>query len=122
MSRRCQVPKPSKQKLSTFLREVKKVVREVDGSVQTLTGSSLKQYLNGAIKEFTEDTLQKQPERPDNYAVLGVTPVTPPEKVKQVYLALVKVYHEAGLSPNDLRMKDINSAYEAICKERGWPK
>lgn len=116
------MPAKKKTTLSSFLKEVKKIVREVDGSVQTLTGSSLNQYLAGALKDVADDAHNKANRPVDNYSLLGVNPNVKPEDLKKVYLALVKIYHESGLSPSPTRMRDINNAYESICKERGWPK
>lgn len=106
----------------SFLDQLRKSLNEVDGSFQSLTGSSLKQIFTGAIKDVAEDAHEKASMPVDNYLTLGVTPSTPPDQIKKVYKALIKVYHEAGLSPSGIKMREINNAYEAICKERGWPK
>lgn len=116
------MPRKKKSTIASWIEEGKKVLRELDGSVQALTGSSLKHHFTGALKDFSDSAHEKTSQPADNYAALGVTPTTPPEKIKKVYLGLVKLYHESGEAPNDIRMRDINSAYEAICRERGWSK
>lgn len=109
--------------LNSFLKEIRSIIREVDGGLVELTGKPLKEYLAGIAKDMGDDVYTKVTTgKADPYRVLAVTPTTPPEVIKQVYKGLVKLYHEAGASPNPERMRDINSAYDQICRERGWPK
>lgn len=108
--------------LNSLLKEIKGVIKEVDGSVVQLTGKPLREYLGNLIKDMGDDVAQVPPGKPDPYMVLGVNRGASKELTKQVYLALVKLYHESGAAPNPVRIRDINSAYDQICKEKGWSK
>lgn len=120
MVRRRKSPKMS---LNSLLRAF---IREVDGSLVEVTGKPLKQYVAELIQQINDGNYERiaprQTEPPDPYAILGVTRGTPRPVVKQVYLAMAKLYHEAGAAPNPDKMRDVNNAYQEICRERGWPK
>lgn len=116
------MPKKKKTTILSFVDQLRKSAKDVDSSFQAFTGSSLKQFFTGALKDVADDAHEKASRPIDNYAILGVTPTDPPEQIKKVYKALIKVYHEAGLSPNGIKMREINNAYESICRERGWSK
>lgn len=50
--------------------------------------------------------------------VLGVSVNDSIETIKQTYRNLVKIYHEAGSSPDNARMTKINLAYEQATDEK----
>ena len=60
----------------------------------------------------------------DPYSVLGIPPDASDEEVKRAYRALARKYHPDNYQDNPLadlaeeKMKAINAAYDAICKER----
>lgn len=60
----------------------------------------------------------------DPYSVLGIPPSASDEEVKRAYRALARKYHPDNYQDNPLadlaeeKMKAINAAYDAICKER----
>ena len=57
------------------------------------------------------------------FKVLGVDPnADDPQSVKAMYLHLQRRFHPDGATPDLAKSKAINEAYEAICKEKGWPK
>lgn len=53
------------------------------------------------------------------YAVLGVAPTAPREVVEAAYRALAKKYHP-DTGGDHRRMVEINTAYSAVCRARGW--
>jgi len=56
----------------------------------------------------------------DPYQTLGLDRDADDEVVKAAYRSLSRKYHpDSGKSPNADKMKQINSAWEAIKKERG---
>ena len=58
------------------------------------------------------------------YKVLGVSPNADDEAIKKAYRALARKYHPDRYSDPDLqelagdKMKEVNAAYEEICRER----
>lgn len=119
------MPKSRKTKLSEAVREGRKVLEEADKMLQQLTGKSTREYVRELIRGTVED-LHRQvvEERPkvDPYQALGVSRDADQESVRAVYRLLVKIFHEGGSAPNSGKMKEVNLAYEAIRKERHWPK
>ncbi|HEX8804473.1 MAG TPA: RDD family protein [Acidimicrobiales bacterium] len=51
---------------------------------------------------------------PSHYDTLGVARGAPPEVVRAAFLALAKIYHPDGASPDEERMKRINLAWETL--------
>jgi hypothetical protein len=78
--------------------------------------------------EQTQDEAKETAERIRNrrlhpYQVLGLDASAEEWQVKQTYRMFAKRYHpDAGEGADAEKMKIINAAYAAICKERGWAK
>lgn len=96
-------------------------------------GSARNQQHNGqqrnkqAESETKRDQSQKDGsslEPPSPYAVLGISPGASAAEIAAAYHRMAKMYHPdkvAGLAPEfgqlaDIRMKEINGAYEALTK------
>lgn len=57
------------------------------------------------------------------YRVLGLDSAAEEDVVKQVYRTLAKRYHpDNGKTPDGVKMRMLNTAYEEICRQRGWAK
>ena len=60
----------------------------------------------------------------DPYSVLGVSPDASDEEIKRAYRQLARKYHPDNYQDNPLadlaeeKMKAINDAYDAVCKQR----
>lgn len=116
------MPRKSKKgNLASFIREIISITKDLDGGLVELTGRSIKDYLN-MIDNDSRDNVYKNLPKTDPYIVLGVTRTKPRKVIRQVYISLVKLYHESGAIPNADRLKEINNAWDEICKEKGWPK
>jgi hypothetical protein len=56
------------------------------------------------------------------FKILGVDPSAEQEVVKAAYKAKSKLYHPDKPTGSNQKMKEVNIAYAAICKMKGWPK
>jgi curved DNA-binding protein CbpA len=54
------------------------------------------------------------PDERDAYLVLQVVPQAEDDVIRAAYRALARRYHPDGVSPNPVRMAEINRAYERI--------
>ncbi len=103
----------------------------MDRIVEGLTGKRIKIHAAEMLTSFSNDVYRRATDQQATSAVsrwlgacrvLGVSPDADREKVKKVYLGLVKLYHEAGEAPNPEKAKEVNAAYQVICEQKGWPK
>ncbi len=111
---------------------IKSKLKTADDICKILTGKRLNQILAAAIDTFGEEVLnkatQEEAANPEElarripYMVLGVNPDAPDVVVKAAYKSLIRECHPDTNRPDEEKAKRINSAYEAICKERGTPK
>lgn len=86
-----------------YVEAVKEICRQMGWKIHVTT----------AIED-SEDTV------PHPYAVLGLLPQAEDVVVKKAYAALANKHHPDVGGSND-RMREINVAYQQICKERGIP-
>jgi len=92
------------------------------------------QFTDSMIRELHEEFKQEQRTDQDvsndnNYKILGCKPSDSDDAIKRAYRELAKQYHPDTLSGKDIheaililateKLKEINSAYEKIKKQRG---
>lgn len=51
---------------------------------------------------------------PTHYDTLGVSPHARPEVIRAAYVALAKLHHPDGATPNEERMKQVNQAWDVL--------
>ena len=104
--------------------DIRERISFIDDLVTDLTGKPIKAHIAEFVKEFADSFHRKMTAPPfnDPYQVLGVSRDGTQDRIKEVYLKLQKLYHEAGEVPNMEKAKEVNSAYQQICAERGWSK
>lgn len=83
----------------------------------TETFEELRRQAREAAQNF-----EREGGRANPFRTLGLDPGADHEQVKHTYLYLMKKYHPDGTSPDGKRAKEINGAYEQICREKGWPR
>ena len=54
------------------------------------------------------------------YQVFGLSPNSPQDAFKKRYQDLMKIFHPDSGSTDDFMAKQVNLAWEAIRKEKGW--
>lgn len=69
--------------------------------------------------EFAAFSEEDEPPEYDPYDILGVSAEMSDEQIGKVYKKLSSIYHpDVGITKDDKRMKEINSAYQQIMRER----
>jgi len=89
-------------------------------AVVTAIKDDLENLYNIAInyQETSESNIEEQSSM-NAYDILGVSPEMTDEEIHQVYIQLVKIYHEGtGFVKNEKKWKEINVAYQQIMEER----
>jgi DnaJ-class molecular chaperone len=56
------------------------------------------------------------------YAILGLTYPATQEEIKKAFYKLAHKYHPDKPEGNEQRFKEINNAYQILCKQRSAPE
>jgi hypothetical protein len=114
------------KKASAILR----ALRTVDDVCKLTTGKRLNAVIASAVDLFGQDALNKSAAEQDPaeiarklpYIILGINPDCPDFIVRAAYKQYMKEFHTDINKTDGEKAKQINNAYETICKERGIPK
>jgi len=116
------------RKPGSYIKDLRQWVSVVNGAVKEATGKPVSihasEFLHNVATSLRDRAEGRKPTPAVHapYQVLGVKQEDDQEKVKKVYLALVKLYHEAGPMANEDKWKEVNVAYSMICEQKGWDK
>jgi DnaJ-domain-containing protein 1 len=109
-----------------------KALRTADDICKLTTGRRLNEVVARTIELFGQDFINKQSNDQANaaellelkmpYIILGINPEAPDVVVRAAYRAMMKDCHPDTQNPDTEKASRINTAYEAICKQRGIPK
>ncbi len=109
------------QNLKAFGGALNEAVKQHTGKPISIHASELLHNIATGLKDKAEGRKPGVAVH-DPFQVLGVTREDDQNKVREAYLALTKLYHEAGPLANEDKWREINVAYQKICDLKGWKK
>lgn len=122
--------KDKRQKRKTKLQEINDGLNLVNELLNT-TAPGFMDKLQEALSQFLGPGERQLPPgggpapappaaRLSPYQVFGLSPNSPQEAFKKRYQDLIKIFHPDCGSTDDFMAKQVNLAWEAIRKEKGW--
>jgi DnaJ-domain-containing protein 1 len=95
-----------------------RVLRLLMGDLLRLHGTATEYQEEGSEAEYEEQLGITDEHKA--YRIFGIPPTATGEQIKQVYRKLAKIYHkDAGLVADEMRMKEINWAFDILGKTHG---
>lgn len=102
-------------------RRLSSILKELDEISRTLTGRDIPSW----TKQVWEELRRAKPaeelretEVDNSYVTLGLDPSCIPSDIVSRYRTLAKKYHPDGTEPDVQKFKQIQEAYEELCRQR----